>query len=520
MNLRRHGMRILFVFLYSGVPQFPIGIGSISSVLKEGGHETGLCPVEWRQSSDSVTDRVRAWQPEVIGFTSMSSMFTRIREISLSLRRWFPGLFQVCGGIHPTVVPKCIEEAPFDAICRGEGEYGLLELVDRLSQSEDYRDVEGFWFNQGGETIENPVRRLIQDLDRLPMPDHHIYQSCEIPGRIEGQGEFMFCRGCPFDCTYCSNHALRSIYRGQNYVRYPSVEKAMEELLWVKKRYHTRHVVIHDDIFSLNRKWFYDFCEEYKRRIHLPFFCCIRPGTCTQEMFRALKDANCQRVSIGVESGNPYIREKILNRRISDGEIVKTFRLAREAGLETSSFIMLGLPHETREALVDTVRLTARLGAQNKTQGYIFHPYPETRLEKLCREQGWEPARSLGSRERLEAVLNLPSISPRDIQAYYDYFNTLVKVERLALAKGKHSIARLVTRLFVLPRLFFLVRLYYRAHKAGTYGFIGTLRRLRRRLLPIRRPRRRKLVRANQDRMGQDLPGLQVRRIDEGSEVL
>lgn len=476
-------MKVLFVSVYAGVPHFPIGIGSISSMLRAHGHETKLCGIECSQSPEVVANMTLTWQPDILGFTSMSSMFEWVKELSFSMRQQFNEAFQVCGGIHPTLVPQCIEEAPFDAIYRGEGEYGFLELIEKRCRGEDHRNVEGFWFKENGNIIKNPPRPLIQDLDKLPMPDHDIYQSSEMPNKIEGQGEFMFYRGCPFDCTYCSNHAIKKMYQGQRYVRYPSVGKAIDELVYVKWRHGIRNLAIHDDIFSLNKKWFYDFCSEYKEKVNIPFVCCIRPGTCTEDMFRVLKRANCESVSIGVESGNPYIREKVLDRKMTNGEIIETFRLAREAGLQTSPFIMIGLPYETRRALVDTVKLTARLGDHNKIQRYIFHPYPETKLAKLCQEKGWAAVRPPGFEERSKAVLNLPSMKLQDIQNYFDHFGTLVKVETLALSKEKYSIARFFTNFFMFPRLFVIVKMYYRLHNAKRYGIRECFRRISVRLI-------------------------------------
>jgi len=456
-------MKILFIYLYVKLPQFPIGMGFLSSMLKTHGHESKLYALESRQSPEALLTPIRMWSPDVIAFSSMSSMFEQIKSISILIRRQFKDIFQVCGGIHPTLVPECIEEAPLDAICRGEGEYAFVELVERLSRGLDYTNIKGFWFKSNGKLIRNPMTQLIQDLNALPTPDHDLYRSQDIPRKAKGAAEFMFSRGCPFDCSYCSNHALKRLYARQRYVRYPSVEKAILELATVSKKYKIKYIMIHDDTLSLNKKWFYDFCQEYKEKIKIPFLCNIRPGTCTKDMFRLLKEANCDAIGIGLESGNPFIREKVLNRKIKDGVILETFRLAHAMGMKTLSFSMIGLPYETPEAIVDTIRLTAQLGDQNLPWKYIFHPYPNTKLFDHCQEKGWIGEKPHVFQERSRSALRLPTLSRKDIQTYYDHFETLIEVEKQAIKKGKYSVAKLSTKLFFFPKLLFAI---------GTYHFI------------------------------------------------
>jgi len=143
-------MKILFIYLYVKLPQFPIGMGFLSSMLKTHGHESKLYALESRQSPEALLTPIRMWSPDVIAFSSMSSMFEQIKSISILIRRQFKDIFQVCGGIHPTLVPECIEEAPLDAICRGEGEYAFVELVERLSRGLDYTNIKGFGLSPTG----------------------------------------------------------------------------------------------------------------------------------------------------------------------------------------------------------------------------------------------------------------------------------------------------------------------------------------------------------------------------------
>jgi anaerobic magnesium-protoporphyrin IX monomethyl ester cyclase len=462
-------MKILFTYLYGKIPHFPIGMGFLSSNLKMHGHETRLFGLKSEQLSEDLLGSIRTWKPDVIGFSSGSSIFERIKEFSRLIKQQFKDVLQICGGIHPTLVPGCIEEAPLDAVCRGEGEHAFVELVERLSKGLHYTDVKGFWFKANGNIIRNSMTPLIQNLNTLPMPDHDFYYSQDLPGKVKGIAEFMFSRGCPFHCSYCSNHALKRLYRGQRYVRYPSVEKAILELITVSRKYKVNYLIIHDDTLSLNKKWFYDFCEEYKDKIKIPFLCFVRPGTCTKDMFKLLKEAHCDAVGIGLESGNLFIREKVLNREIKNEAILGTFRLAHEMDIKTLSFSMIGLPHETPEAIVDTIKFTAQLGDKNIPWNFIFHPYPNTKLYEHCKEKGWIEKKSLGFEERSRSALRLPTLSRKDIHTYFDNFRILIEVEKRALTKDSYSIAKLLTKLFPFPKLLFAVKTYYYIYRMASH---------------------------------------------------
>ena len=62
----------------------------------------------------------------------------------------------VLGGVHATVASEeAINTPGLLGICVGEGEEAMLELVNRLEEGEDYKDVKNFWFKNDGEIIKN-----------------------------------------------------------------------------------------------------------------------------------------------------------------------------------------------------------------------------------------------------------------------------------------------------------------------------------------------------------------------------
>jgi anaerobic magnesium-protoporphyrin IX monomethyl ester cyclase len=465
-------MKVLFVYNYGKVPQYPIGIGILSSMLKMSGHETKLVCLSVGESEKKLMNTAQTWKPDIVAFSSMSSMFERIKILSAQTRASLPDTFQICGGIHTTLIPECLEGTDLDAVCIGEGEYAIVDLLEKRGENKTYTNIGGFWFKGADkEVIKNSPAPLVQDLDALPMPDYDIYYSQDISGKVEGRAEFLFCRGCPFDCTYCSNHAIKSLHGKQRYIRYPTVEKAIEEVKYVTKKHNIKYVVFNDDIITLNRTWFYDFFNEYKRKIAIPFYCNIRPKTCDAAMFKMLKEANCDSVAIGVESGNTYIRKKILNRDISDDDILTTFKLAQGYGLKTLSFSMVGIPYETKEKIIETVTFLARLGENNSSWFSVFHPYPKTKLYDLCLEKGWIDSKLKDySAERTVSVLKLPDVSSKDISAYHKLFHILIQIEHI-LSKNTSQYKRKIIRyLYMYPRYPYMLLLFHYFHKFRMYG--------------------------------------------------
>ena len=138
-------------------------------------------------------------------------------------------------------------------------------------------------------------------------------------------------------------------------------------------------VFITDDIFGLNKKWRREFLKLYRERIKIPFNCLLRCDVVTEDFMENLAESYCNKIAFGVESGNDYIRNVVMDRDMERKTIVNAFALAKEYNIQTQSANVIGVPGETKEMLMDTVRLNRELKPTN-TVVNIFYPYKGTPL--------------------------------------------------------------------------------------------------------------------------------------------
>jgi radical SAM superfamily enzyme YgiQ (UPF0313 family) len=225
---------------------------------------------------------------------------------------------------------------------------------------------------------------------------------------------------------------LSEVYQGKGtYHRLRSPAKAMAEIARDADRFKFRFLFFDDDTITLNRDWFEEFFTLYRQRFAWPFYCNLRPGTLTPPMANLLKAAGAKGVALGIEHGDEPFRKSVLHRSLSNEEIRRTVDLCRDAGIEeVYGQVMIGLPFETEELYLQTVRLCRSLRVIPFR--YIYQPYPGTALAKICEQNHWTPEKP-DYVERREAVIDYPQFSRKQIQVCFDVFSVLVRLKSLPL---------------------------------------------------------------------------------------
>jgi len=426
---------------------FYMGIGLLSSVLKQAGHQTSLIHITQPIRQSDFIKRIRDEEPNLIGISSTSHMFPLVKKLASWLIEAKIEIPTICGGIHPTVAPEeSIGTEGIDMICRGEGEAPLLELCQKMENKEDFSNIHNLWIRRDGTIVRNILRPLLEDLDLLPFPDRSIFSYPNLFNEREGQGSFLVGRGCPNNCTYCSNHLLRKILGSEGKpVRFRSVDNLLREIKQVREQYpFINTLIFDDDILFLYRKWSEEFAEKYRREINLPFACAIRPDMTDIVVVNLLKKAGCFFIKFGLESGNEEIRYKVLNRRMTNEQIIKAVTLCKETGLTTHTYNMVGIPYETPNTILDTIKLNAKL-IVDRIWVSIYQPYPGTKLAELCKEKHFWGAKDLERDFFSSSILNLDTISPSKILMFRDYFRVLVWYYRM-LQKLPAEISKIFIR--------------------------------------------------------------------------
>jgi anaerobic magnesium-protoporphyrin IX monomethyl ester cyclase len=386
-------VRVLFIT--QQIDYEPQGIMHLSSALKAAGHQVELA-VAAHHDPVAVA---REFQPDVAAYSVITGSQRYYLGVNRRLKAEVPQVFSVFGGPHPTFFPEMVEEEGVDGICRGEGEEALVDLVNALANGgrSAVLELDNWSFRRNGDdatgftasVVTNPVRPYIEDLDSLPFPDRAlVYERDPVAARSKIK-HFLTGRGCPYNCTYCFNHALSEIYggKGQRF-RQRSVAHVIQEVHWVRDHYPLEFVVFVDDTFVLSNQWLAEFAEKYPREIGLPFFCNTRANLVTAEQVHLLKGAGCHCVSMGIETSNDRIRNELLRRRMSKEQILEAAHLIREGGLHLTTTNMIGLPTSTLADDLETLELNIQ-ARPSYAHVFIFQPYPRTELGEFTREHGW-----------------------------------------------------------------------------------------------------------------------------------
>jgi len=359
-----------------------IGTMCLAGVLKSRGHSAA---VAIGKNFENLKDRIRDYSPDILCFSCTTGEHLWALDVASKAKKMI-GAPVIFGGPHPTYMPDIIENENVDFVCVGEGEGAMQDLIDALDKGGDPSGVPNIISKTKNGIVRNGVRHLIENLDLMPAPDRSIYYDNYKFINDNPVKHFMAGRGCLFECSYCYNHSWKELYRNKGHVlRYHSPSYCIGEILDVKKRYPIKTVVFEDDTFTGNRMWLTEFLEMYNKKVRIPFACNVHASTVTDETARLLGESGCFRVNMGVESGSEELRRMLLNKKISDAEIVDSARRLHRHGIKVLTNNMLGLPGETLEDAFKTVKLNIKIKTDYPWCS-ILQPYPNTRIEECAKK--------------------------------------------------------------------------------------------------------------------------------------
>lgn len=372
----------------------PIGLLSVASFLRNKGVEVEFLDlVMLNKPIEELLDKISRLNPQLIGLTCMSTQFPVCVNIARLLKKNFdiPIAF---GGVHPTVEPEEVLSEPcVDFVIRGEGEMSIYNLVSALATNTSLDNIKGLGYkDRNGGLIINPLQEPIKDLDRLPLPAYDLlnmeryikYNQLECGFRAISM---IVSRGCIFPCSFCATKAVHG-----SHVRSRSPARVIKDIKQLTDEYDIEGVWFKDSTFTINREWILKLCKELiKKEVNIKWSCNTRTDKVDLFLLKSMKEAGCQSIWFGVESGSIEIL-KNLKKPIPIEITKKAFEMCKEIKIEPRAFFMLGSPGERIETIKQTLDLAQelyKLGCKH-IHWHIFNPLPGSELYRNLKKKGYK----------------------------------------------------------------------------------------------------------------------------------
>ena len=401
-------------------PSLPLGLAYIAAALRKAGHDVSVLDAVG-EAPDQVTPGLRkqisalGLTPEQIverldptadafGLTNMWSFsWPIVREIIQQMKAAHPAIPIVCGGEHFTGLPEfSMQESPIDFIVLGEGEEGGAELFDAMAKGTasdaDYAQIQGIWYRDAAGTATKSLadRARTKAVDDIPWPAWDLFDINTYDERKLVTGihygmtvPIMATRGCPYQCTYCSN---ANMWGTRWYAR--NAVDVVDEIEHWHKTYGAANFPFHDLTAILKKDWVLGFCKElHNRGLHEKITWQLPSGTRVEviddEVAEWLAKTNGKSLNYAPESGSEATRKRI-KKQMKDKALFRAVKAAAKHKLVVASFFVAGFPEDTRDDLKKTVKLArklARLGITDMAFGFFF-PIPNTELYWQLKKEG------------------------------------------------------------------------------------------------------------------------------------
>ncbi len=382
-------MRITLIRPRTGnTPDPPQGLLIIATCAREAGHEIQI--LDPNPDDTGVMDQIADFAPDLIGYSVLTTQVSRTLELQKQVRKQWPDMVTVAGGIHPTALPEwTLRNLHMDYVVIGEGEITFMEFLTALKTGADPVTLPGMAAIRDDTFVAGSRRPMIPDLDTISIPDHSLIDFTRYlrpPGNIRGKflrraTSIITSRGCPFGCIFCSSHDLFG-----RKVRRRSIPHIMKEIDQLITDYRVDGLWFLDDTLLEDPDWLLALCGELKKT-GLPWGCQAHVRRADETLFRAMRDAGCAQLEFGVESGSERVLQRLRKGSTPD-DARRAFALCRKLGIRTLANFMIGIPDETEEDAEKSLRL-AREIRPNHVVVTFTTPLPGSDLYREALEKEW-----------------------------------------------------------------------------------------------------------------------------------
>lgn len=364
----------------------PLGLINLATLLKLHGHTVTVLDMVLylRKGSikfgpliyDECAEMIMASQPDLVGFSAQCTTYPAVINICKKIKSMDTQVKIVVGGHNASFVDvETLQRYPWiDAIVRGEGELTLVELVKDIQSGGRGEGVAGVTFMGDKGPVRNGSRAFIEDLDSLPIPDYSVVEplsvyrdTCNLPRAIT---VLEVGRGCPHNCVYCSE----SVFWGRR-TRTFSIPRILSEMAKLSEEAGAECFVLAYDQFTARRQYVECFCSELinKGLNRIPWYCISRLDTVDAPLLRLMKEAGCESMCYGIDSGSKrtlsFIRKQINQEILCD-----RVRMTTEEGMVPTLSFVIGFPEEGRPDIDETLYMALRTGVVGNNNPLIQMP--------------------------------------------------------------------------------------------------------------------------------------------------
>lgn len=396
-----------------------LGLQYIERALTDGGYDTRVLYFKSFHSArpqrptehelELLDDFVLDYKPDIIGFSVITSLYLDVLEPVSARLRALTSVPVIWGGVFATMMPeKCLDHC--DYVIRGESEESIVEFAELIRSGTTPYNMQNLAYrDENGETVLNPLRPLVQDLDSLPVAKIGLPNKYRLDNNLlinrdpllnSIAYEIACSRGCPFVCSYCAGVGLRRMYKGdKGYLRFSSPGKVIGELLEAKRKMKKLKLIhFWDEIFPDDMEWIEEFTDRYRREIGLPFTIWLHPKKTNPEIITKLRRAGLHKAGMGIQSGSPSLRKEIFHRAETQEEIISAAKTLSGSRVPMIYYdFILRHPFESLEQLKESYDLCASLPLPFSLNLHNLSFLPGTDISQMAIEKGYYSPRELES---------------------------------------------------------------------------------------------------------------------------
>lgn len=366
---------------------FPsLALLQLAAWVRQAGFEVGLIDLhaENLQPKDA-GQRVRDFAPDIVALTAKTLGWPAVIEIAQMVKAEYPRALVVVGGPQLAIYPKeSLTWECFDMAVVGDGEETFLDICEHVESGSELDKIPGTVVRVGGgDVVINPSRPVPKDIDKYPMPawdlvDINRYNCLTL---LKPFATMVTTRGCPWHCGYCSQ-----VYSDK--LRFRSPELVVDEMEFLVKTHGVKEIVMFDETFTIGKKRMRKLSEEILRRnLKVKFNIRARVDTVDREVLELLKRAGLRSIHMGVEAGTDRVL-KIMNKQITREQTERAFRIAREVGIETRGYFMVGYYDATPQDVEEMINFSSSIGLDWASYS-VATALPATDLYRIAQERGY-----------------------------------------------------------------------------------------------------------------------------------